>query len=178
MNCSEAKRLLDPELDGSLAPRDADRLARHREACDRCCREYRLLRRIDHAIGAIGVEKAPATLRKAVLKELATARAMERLAGVTAGLIATAAILFYGARPAVTGMLQLVADGLTRVMGGASQLLYRIAAALEYTEASFVLVEGSANLSSHCVLICAVAGAVAVLFGLQALKLWKELVID
>lgn len=176
MNCDEARRFLGPQLDGSLTSRDADRLARHLEACNQCRRGYRLLRRIDHALGAIGVEKAPATLTETVLRKLAATRAVERIAGVTAGLIATATILFYGAKLALTAAMQLAADGFARVMSATSQLLYQIADVLGLTEAS--LLEGSANLSGHCVLVWAVVGGVAVFLGVRALRLWNELALD
>ncbi|MCK4303279.1 MAG: zf-HC2 domain-containing protein [Candidatus Eisenbacteria sp.] len=176
MNCDEAKSLFAPLLDGSLSSPDAARLARHLEACNKCCREYRLLRRIDQAIDAIGVEKAPVTLTQAVLRKLAATKAIERLAVVTAGSITTATILFYGAKPALTAAMQLAANGFAGVMSGASQSFYQIADALGHTEA--ILLEGSANVSGHCVMLYVVVGGVAVFLGVQALKLWKELALD
>ena len=62
MNCSEAKTLFSPYLDGVLTGTQMQGLGRHLEGCGRCTQNYVSLRRTQQLLGNIGRRKAPPDL--------------------------------------------------------------------------------------------------------------------
>lgn len=62
MNCSEAKILFSPYLDGVLTGTQMQGLGRHLEGCGRCTQNYVSLRRTQQLLGNIGRRKAPPDL--------------------------------------------------------------------------------------------------------------------
>lgn len=63
MNCSQAKALFSPYLDGALSGAQMHVLAGHMDECARCHNRYMSLRRTQQLLGIAGRRKAPADLR-------------------------------------------------------------------------------------------------------------------
>src|SRR5258708_19748671 len=76
--CSEAKRLFSPYLDGAVTGTQMHRLQEHLWDCETCRQEYQLLRQTQQLLVSVGRPKAPADLalklRLAVSREAAQAR--------------------------------------------------------------------------------------------------------
>lgn len=62
MNCSEARILFSPYLDGVLTGTQMQSLSRHLEGCEPCTENYVSLRRTQQLLGNIGRRRAPADL--------------------------------------------------------------------------------------------------------------------
>lgn len=62
MNCSQAKALFSPYLDGALSGAQMHELAGHMDECARCHRRYTSLRRTQMLLSSVGRRKAPADL--------------------------------------------------------------------------------------------------------------------
>jgi hypothetical protein len=75
MNCSEAKSMFSPYLDGAVTGTEMLALTRHFDACANCQREYVSLRRTQQLLSSVGRRKAPADLslklRLAISREVA-----------------------------------------------------------------------------------------------------------
>ncbi len=112
MNCSQARSLFSPYLDGVLNGRQMRDLGNHLSQCASCKREYELLRETQRAVTALGRTPAPPELalklRVALSREAARAHSRS-LAGLqvrlenafnafmvpaTAGVIS--AVVFFG----------------------------------------------------------------------------------
>src|SRR5258707_5774267 len=78
MQCSEAKRLFSPYLDGAVTGTQMHRLQEHLSDCETCRQEYQLLRQTQQLLVSVGRPNAPADLalklRLAVSREAARAR--------------------------------------------------------------------------------------------------------
>jgi len=78
MNCSQAKSLFSPYLDGALSGAQMHELAGHMDECDRCHNRYMSLRRTQRLLGIAGRRRAPADLalqlRLAISHEAARSR--------------------------------------------------------------------------------------------------------
>ena len=78
MNCSEAKSMFSPYLDGAVTGTEMLALTRHLDACAHCQREYVSLRRTQQLLSSVGRRKAPADLslklRLAISREVAQSR--------------------------------------------------------------------------------------------------------
>ncbi|HEX4488187.1 MAG TPA: anti-sigma factor [Terriglobales bacterium] len=78
MNCTEAKTLFSPYLDGVLTGAQMLGLSRHLEGCGACTENYVSLRRTQQLLGGMGRRKAPADLalklRVAVSGEVARSK--------------------------------------------------------------------------------------------------------
>src|SRR5258708_19838204 len=64
MQCSEAKRLFSPYLDGAVTGTQMHRLQEHLSDCETCRQEYQLLRQTQHLLVSVGRPKAPADLAR------------------------------------------------------------------------------------------------------------------
>ena len=62
MNCSQAKALFSPYLDGALSGAQMHELAGHMDECARCHNRYMSLRRAQQLLGIAGRRKAPPDL--------------------------------------------------------------------------------------------------------------------
>ena len=62
MNCSEARILFSPYLDGVLTGTQMQSLSRHLEGCESCTENYVSLRRTQQLLGNVGRRRAPADL--------------------------------------------------------------------------------------------------------------------
>jgi len=62
MNCSQAKALFSPYLDGALSGAQMHELAGHMDECARCHNRYMSLRRTQQLLGIAGRRKAPPDL--------------------------------------------------------------------------------------------------------------------
>ncbi len=109
MKCFEVKPLLSPYLDGMLTGNQMLALGQHFEHCDKCQREYELLRKTQQLLSKVGRCKAPddlaLKLRLAISRE--TARSRESyLRGLWIGLQnAIQGFMF----PATAGLVSAVA---------------------------------------------------------------------
>src|SRR4030081_3107192 len=78
MQCSEAKRLFSPYLDGAVTGTQMHGLQRHLSECEACREEYQLLRQSQQLLVSVGRPKVPADLslklRLAISREVAQAR--------------------------------------------------------------------------------------------------------
>src|ERR1700704_4679269 len=78
MQCSEAKRLFSPYLDGAVTGTQMHGLQRHLSDCETCRQEYQLLRQTQQLLVSVGRPKVPADLslklRLAISHEAAQAR--------------------------------------------------------------------------------------------------------
>jgi len=78
MKCTEARGVLSPYLDGAVTGTEMQALQLHLDGCDACMREYKLLRRTQQLLTAVGRVKEPADLglklRLAISREAAQAR--------------------------------------------------------------------------------------------------------
>jgi len=70
MDCSAARRLIDLELDGELAPSDALALETHAASCSDCRRERQLLLAVDRVLADAPLERAPEGFEEAVRGEI------------------------------------------------------------------------------------------------------------
>jgi anti-sigma factor RsiW len=123
MDCRSALELIDIELDGELAPKDATALSEHLRSCAECARERELLLAVDRALAAAPLERAPAGFEQAVRSEIARraevrARIDSVVLPVAGGLAAVATgygvhrlVNWSGAR----SLLQDVGHSLTRL---------------------------------------------------------------
>jgi len=77
MQCTEAKGLLSPYLDGAVTGTEMQALRAHLDGCDACMREYKLLRQMQQLLVSVGRVKEPADLglklRLAISREAAEA---------------------------------------------------------------------------------------------------------
>jgi anti-sigma factor RsiW len=77
MQCTEAKGLLSPYLDGAVTGTEMRALQAHLDGCDACMREYKLLRQTQQLLVSVGRVKEPADLglklRLAISREAAEA---------------------------------------------------------------------------------------------------------
>ncbi len=78
MNCTEAKSMFSPYLDGAVTGTEMMALTRHLDGCGRCQGEYVSLRRTQQLLTSVGRRKAPADLslklRLAISREVAESR--------------------------------------------------------------------------------------------------------
>jgi Putative zinc-finger len=78
MNCSEAKSMFSPYLDGAVTGTEMLALTRHFDACAPCHQQYISLRRTQQLLTSVGRRKAPADLslklRLAISREAAQSR--------------------------------------------------------------------------------------------------------
>jgi anti-sigma factor RsiW len=78
MNCTEAKGVLSPYLDGAVTGTEMQALQAHLDGCDACMREYTSLRQTQQLLMSVGRVKEPADLglklRLAISREAAEAR--------------------------------------------------------------------------------------------------------
>ncbi len=78
MNCSQAKLLFSPYLDGVISGVQMHELSRHLGDCSECQEEYRLLSQTQKLLCTVGRRKAPAdvslNLRLAISREIARSR--------------------------------------------------------------------------------------------------------
>jgi hypothetical protein len=78
MNCSEAKSMFSPYLDGAVTGTEMLALTRHFNACAPCHQQYVSLRRTQQLLSSVGRRKAPADLslklRLAISREAAQSR--------------------------------------------------------------------------------------------------------
>jgi hypothetical protein len=120
MDCAQAKGVLSPYLDGAVTGTEMQALQAHLDGCHTCMREYKLLRRTQQLLTAVGRVKEPADLglklRLAISREAAEARRpryeglrmrMENTLNVfmvpaTAGLVC--ALLIFGLVTAILAM--------------------------------------------------------------------------
>ena len=63
MNCSQAKAMFSPYLDGALSGAQMHELAGHMDECARCQNRYISLRRTQQLLSSVGRRKAPADLQ-------------------------------------------------------------------------------------------------------------------
>jgi len=108
MNCSQAKALFSPYLDGAMSGAQMHELAGHMDECARCHNRYMSLRRTQQLLGIAGRRKAPQDfalrLRLAISHEVARRPYLEGLGlrlsnainaflvPATAGLVSAVAI--------------------------------------------------------------------------------------
>jgi hypothetical protein len=106
MNCSQAKALFSPYLDGALSGAQMHELAGHMDECGRCHNRYMSLRRTQQLLGIAGRRKAPPDLalqlRLAISHEAARRPYLEGL-----GLRLSNAINAF-AVPATAGLVSAV----------------------------------------------------------------------
>jgi anti-sigma factor RsiW len=85
MNCSQAKALLSPYLDGAVTGKQMHAVSEHLGSCDNCSRDYTLLRHSQRLLSGLARKQAPADLalrlRVAISQEAAADR-RPYLAGV------------------------------------------------------------------------------------------------
>lgn len=78
MNCSQAKSLFSPFLDGAVTGKEMLAISQHLGTCSSCEAEYRSLRQTQQLLRGLGRKRAPADLplkvRLAVSHEVAQAR--------------------------------------------------------------------------------------------------------
>jgi hypothetical protein len=78
LQCSQAKRLLSPYLDGAVSGAEMQALQLHLDQCSVCMHEYRLLRQTQQLLTSVARVKHPADLglklRLAISREAALAR--------------------------------------------------------------------------------------------------------
>ena len=78
MNCSQAKLLFSPYLDGAISGVQMHELSRHLGDCSECQEEYRLLSQTQMLLATVGRKKAPADvslkLRLAISREITRSR--------------------------------------------------------------------------------------------------------
>jgi len=78
MNCSQARSLLSPYLDGMLTGTQMLALGGHLDACNACSQQYAALRRTQQLLASVGRRKAPEDLalkvRLAISREIAHTR--------------------------------------------------------------------------------------------------------
>jgi hypothetical protein len=75
MNCTQAKELFSPYLDGAVSGKQMGAVTQHLASCADCSREYALLTHSQRLLGALGRKPAPADLalrlRVAISQEVA-----------------------------------------------------------------------------------------------------------
>lgn len=78
MNCSRAKELFSPYLDGAVSGKQMRAMSEHLNACAGCRREYALLAHSQRLLGMVGRRQAPPDLalrlRVAISQQAATTR--------------------------------------------------------------------------------------------------------
>ncbi|HLK33334.1 MAG TPA: zf-HC2 domain-containing protein, partial [Terriglobales bacterium] len=78
MNCTQAKELFSPYLDGAVSGKQMRAVSDHLASCGSCSREYALLTHSQRLLGALGRKQAPADLalrlRVAISQEAAAVR--------------------------------------------------------------------------------------------------------
>jgi hypothetical protein len=78
MNCTQAKSLLSPYLDGAVTGGQMLKLNEHLKLCRKCNREYEMLRQTQQLLAAVARRKAPddlaLKLRLAISREAARSR--------------------------------------------------------------------------------------------------------
>jgi hypothetical protein len=78
MNCTQAKHLFSPYLDGAVSGKQMRAVSEHLNACLECRREYALLTHSQRLLSMVGRRQAPADLalrlRVAISQQAATAR--------------------------------------------------------------------------------------------------------
>ena len=78
MNCSQAKLLFSPYLDGVISGAQMHQLSQHLRDCSECQEEYRLLRQTQKLLSTVGRRKASADanlkLRLALSREIARSK--------------------------------------------------------------------------------------------------------
>jgi Putative zinc-finger len=78
MNCTQAKGLFSPYLDGAVSGKQMRAISEHLKRCAQCSREYALLTHSQHLLSALGRKQAPRDLalrlRVAISQEAAAVR--------------------------------------------------------------------------------------------------------
>jgi hypothetical protein len=78
MNCTQAKRLFSPYLDGAVSGKQMRAVREHLNTCAECSREYTLLTHSQRLLGMLGRKQAPPDLalrlRVAISQEAAAVR--------------------------------------------------------------------------------------------------------
>ena len=78
MNCTRAKELFSPYLDGAVSGKQMRAMREHLDSCFHCNREYTLLTHSQRLLGTLGHKQAPADLalrlRVAISQEAAAVR--------------------------------------------------------------------------------------------------------
>jgi hypothetical protein len=78
MNCTQAKGLFSPYLDGAVSGKQMRAISEHLKRCAQCSREYVLLTHSQHLLSALGRKQAPRDLalrlRVAISQESAAVR--------------------------------------------------------------------------------------------------------
>ena len=92
MDCREARRRFNDSLDGALDRRGAERLQRHLGSCPACRAEYDLLLSMDHELGEMIAEKAPARLLPSVMDRLERRLAWNRRVNTVSWAAAASAL--------------------------------------------------------------------------------------
>jgi Putative zinc-finger len=78
MNCTQAKTLFSPYLDGAVSGKQMHAVSEHLNTCAECSREYTLLTHSQRLLGMVGRKQAPPDLalrlRVAISQEVAAVR--------------------------------------------------------------------------------------------------------
>src|SRR5438067_7216623 len=78
MNCTEAKQLFSPYLDGAVTGKQMHAISAHLALCPRCNHEYSLLNHSQRLLNSLGRKQAPRDLalrlRVAISQEAAAVR--------------------------------------------------------------------------------------------------------
>jgi len=190
VDCTAAERLIQKELDAlvlgdddrfgapaRLSGAEARALAEHCAACPEC-RDIRAeLRSIEEALAATAVEKAPAWLPTAVMREIArpaTARRTEPVVVTVAsalGIVATATTLVR------TGLLSGVAGPLGRMAVAVDSWLDGIVSATA-TSPGVEAIQGSVPTDVVIGVVWTVVAVGACFLAVSAYRLSKELSLD
>lgn len=128
MNCQEARRLIEEQLDGEISEKNAGRLREHIDSCSACAAELALSVAMDRALSDSGVVRAPARLDASVAHEIVRRAALRRRAeslAVVSACVAAGAAAAYGLSRAVNlgaavgsaaGFIRRALPGLDRAL--------------------------------------------------------------
>jgi len=105
--CKWARERIEPWLDGELTAADAERFARHRDACADCAREAALARRVVSELRELPVLACPETVMARVEARMAAAEASPTLLARVRGWLGEHAVAL--TRPAMAAMVVALA---------------------------------------------------------------------